>query len=136
MRRWAAILLTLLCLTAFVLPGLSVFAEIDTAPNLPALSSAPEDTEPPAVSSSPADEDVASHLVSADEGAQNDNRLIYLGIGAWALFLVILGVVIVLLIRRRKHPPGGGAGGKGNQRSREAIAYRERLLDDQHYRKY
>ena len=135
MRR-CAFLLILLCLAVLLLPGLSVFAEVDTAPELPVLSSAPEKpSEQKSAASAPAEE-AASHTVSENEDEQNDHVLIYLGIGAWALFLVILGVAIVLLIRRRKHPPGGGAGGKGSQRSAEAIAYRERLLDDQHYRKY
>ena len=136
MRR-CVFLLILVCLASFLLPGISVFAEVDTAPELPVLSSAPErSSEKKPAASVPAEEEPASHTVSANEEEQNDTLLIYVGIGAWGLFLVILGVAIVLLIRRRKHPPGGGAGGKGSQRSAEAIAYRERLLDDQHYRKY
>lgn len=99
---------------------------LDTVPELPILTESQDETTETA-SEAP--------LPSAVSASYNDNKMLLLGIGAWVAFLLLIGIVAVVLINSRKHPPGGPTSGKGKM-DPEQTAEKERMLSDQHYRRY
>ena len=66
-----------------------------------------------------------------------ENRIVLIGILAWVGFLVVVGVVAVIVVKSKRRPPGGGSGsGRLGESSPGNEGYKERILSDQHYRKY
>lgn len=134
-KHWVA---GVACALALLLASPSVGAAVSTVPDLPGLSSAAQqesgaDGSGGASAAAPAEPEsgaAASNPAPAEE--TGGNRLLFIGIGAWAGFLAAAGVVAVVLFRGKKRPPGGpGDGGRT-----DSAAYKERLLSDQHYRRY
>lgn len=124
------------CALALLLASPAV-AAVSTVPDLPGLSSAVQGESgadstagaPAAAPTEPESGAAASSPAPAEE--TGGNRLLFIGIGAWAGFLAAVGVVAVILFRGKKRPPGGG-----DQGGTDSAAYKERLLSDQHYRRY
>ncbi len=141
LRRWIA---GILCgLAAAALTATAVSAAVSTAPELPELSASGEAVPSGgsgSVSSVPLESDGTGPAASAaEETAQEDDRTAYLGVLLWAAVLVIIAIVAVIAVNLRKNPPGGAPPndkGKLAKDSPETAAYKERLLSDQHYRRY
>jgi hypothetical protein len=112
----------------------SVSAAVSTVPQLPAISSG---TGSSVETVSESEGAVTSSTL--ESAAVSDNRMMLIGVGAWLLFLLVAAVVVLLISRTKKNPPGGAPPnqkGKLGKDSPENAAYKERMLGDQHYRKY
>lgn len=132
-KRWIAGMACVMFLLMLSLPVVS--AAVSTVPDLPALSASQSETSDAAPSSSQPESESDSSAVAV----QSDNRMILIGIVAWVAFLAVAGIVVVIILNVKKNPPGGAppdGKGKLGKATPENLAYKERLLSDQHYRKY
>ena len=99
---------------------------------LPDLQGTTETTSQPAV---PAAGSSETEYPSPEQSGEN--RIVLIGILAWVGFLVVVGVVAVIVAKSKRRPPGGGSGsGRLGESSPGNEGYKERILSDQHYRKY
>ena len=129
---WKRYAVSLLCaLFLWLTASLPVFA-INTVPELPDLQGTTETTSQPAA---PAADSSETEYPSAERSGEN--RIVLIGILAWVGFLVVVGVVAVIVVKSKRRPPGGGSGsGRLGESSPGNEGYKERILSDQHYRKY
>ena len=136
-RRW---LTAMLCaVTMLFLSASPVFAAINTMPDLPELTGKPiqEEVVLPAVPEG--EEQLSAEQQMTPVNSQDDSRMIMIGIACWAAFLIVGGIVTVIIIRVKKNPPGGttpNSRGKLGRETPDSAAYKERMLNDQHYRRY
>lgn len=137
LKNWIRFLVLPVCaLVLGLLLAIPAAAAVDTAPDLPPLQSAPSE----GTTTSNADSSSVSSPSDSYAAPSSDNdKMIWIGILVWVAFLLAAGIVIVLVFHSKKNPPGGapptGKGRKGDA-SPETLAYKERMLSDQHYRKY
>lgn len=133
-KRW---LTAMVCAATMLFLSVSpVYAAMKTVPELPELTGKPvqeQITLPAPIE--PEQEEAPTTAVSQ----QNDNKMIIIGVASWAAFFVVAGVVAVIIIRVKKNPPGGvtpNSSGKLGRPTPDTAAYKERMLSDQHYRRY
>jgi len=134
-KRWFA---AMVCAAVMLFLSVSpVSAAVKTMPTLPELTGKPVEEQivlplPPAEPQDPAEQMTAVT-------PQNDNKMVVIGIASWAAFFVVAGVVAIIIIRVKKNPTGGvtpNNKGKLGRPTPDTAAYKERMLSDQHYRRY
>lgn len=132
-KRW---LVASLCGMAMLfLSVCPVSAAIKTMPEIPDLTGEPIKEQ---ITQSPASEPEQTEPVLPTD-TQDDNRMLVIGVASWIAFFVIAGIVAIIIVRVKKNPPGGAAPnskGKLGRPTSDTEAYKERMLSDQHYRKY
>lgn len=135
-KRW---FIAMVCAATMLFLSISpVYAAMKTVPDLPELTGKPvvqeQITLPLPVEPDP---DAQDPMTAVNE--QNDNKMVVIGVACWAAFFVVAGIVAVIIIRVKKNPPGGvtpTSSGKLGRPTEDTAAYKERMLSDQHYRRY
>lgn len=132
-KRW---LTAMVCAAAMLFLSVSpVYAAMNTVPDLPELTGRPVEEQ----ITLPVEPEQEPAVPQPAVQETNDNKMVIIGIASWAAFFLVAGVVAVVIIRVKKNPPGGvtpNSSGKLGRPTPDTAAYKERMLSDQHYRRY